>query len=243
MTSDRLKEPSRRLTIVLLVDEQSASNTASALLAGAGITFLTVKAPDVTGSEPPALFIDQKRIQGVEEIRRYVKDYLQNQSRQLTNRDELDVTLAALHVLEIAPTLDSFDNRLIVQKAVYLLQSFGLSTKWDYFWYLRGPYSAELTNALFEIPSNRRVGDGGKLDSHDRAAIGKLLSYLVPSSMSPDDLEAAATIMFIARKERHSRSSRARLAYAVTNYKPKLPKRTVNEYTKILWPFIIGMTE
>ncbi len=44
---------------------------------------------------------------------------------------------------------DSFDDRLICQKKVYLLQSLGTDLGYSYNWYVRGPYSPSLTNYVY----------------------------------------------------------------------------------------------
>lgn len=44
---------------------------------------------------------------------------------------------------------ESFDDRLICQKKVYLLQSLGTDLGYSYNWYVRGPYSPALTNYVY----------------------------------------------------------------------------------------------
>lgn len=44
---------------------------------------------------------------------------------------------------------DSFDDRLICQKKIYLLQSLGTNLGYAYNWYVRGPYSPALTTYLY----------------------------------------------------------------------------------------------
>lgn len=44
---------------------------------------------------------------------------------------------------------DSFDDRLICQKKMYLLQSLGTDLGYSYNWYIRGPYSPSLTNYVY----------------------------------------------------------------------------------------------
>ena len=44
---------------------------------------------------------------------------------------------------------DSFDDRLICQKKIYLLQSLGTNLGYAYNWYVRGPYSPALTSYLY----------------------------------------------------------------------------------------------
>lgn len=44
---------------------------------------------------------------------------------------------------------DSFDDRLICQKKIYLLQSLGTDLGYTFNWYVRGPYSPSLTNYVY----------------------------------------------------------------------------------------------
>lgn len=44
---------------------------------------------------------------------------------------------------------ESFDDRLICQKKIYLLQSLGTDLGYSYNWYVRGPYSPALTNYIY----------------------------------------------------------------------------------------------
>jgi len=48
-------------------------------------------------------------------------------------------------------SLNSFDDRLFLQKAIYLLQILGVDLRFRFSWYLRGPYSNALTQCAFEI--------------------------------------------------------------------------------------------
>ena len=45
--------------------------------------------------------------------------------------------------------IDSFDERIISQKKIYLLQYLGTDLGYVYDWYLRGPYSPELSKYLY----------------------------------------------------------------------------------------------
>lgn len=44
---------------------------------------------------------------------------------------------------------DTFDNRLISQKKIYLLQSLGTDLGYEYNWYVHGPYSPSLTDYIY----------------------------------------------------------------------------------------------
>ena len=47
--------------------------------------------------------------------------------------------------------LDSFEQRLMIQKKVYLTQLTGLDLAYRFGWYLHGPYSTELTRDAFRL--------------------------------------------------------------------------------------------
>lgn len=51
-------------------------------------------------------------------------------------------------------SLKSFDDRLFLQKAIYLLQILGVDLRFRFSWYLRGPYSNALTQCAFEIDAS-----------------------------------------------------------------------------------------
>lgn len=44
---------------------------------------------------------------------------------------------------------ENFDDRLVCQKKIYLLQSLGTDLGYMYNWYVRGPYSPSLTNYIY----------------------------------------------------------------------------------------------
>ncbi len=50
---------------------------------------------------------------------------------------------------KMAVSKDSFEDRIICQKKVYLLQSLGTDLGYTYNWYVRGPYSPSLTNYIY----------------------------------------------------------------------------------------------
>ena len=50
---------------------------------------------------------------------------------------------------KLAISKDCFDDRLICQKKMYLLQSLGTNLGYTYNWYVRGPYSPALTSYLY----------------------------------------------------------------------------------------------
>lgn len=65
------------------------------------------------------------------------------------NRRQIALKLA-LNDIGIPTKLDAFDDRLILQKTIYLLQQAGVPLGYHFSWYIRGPYCASLTSDAYE---------------------------------------------------------------------------------------------
>ena len=72
----------------------------------------------------------------------------------MTVNDDLIALKMLLDKIGIPIQLNSFLDRLKLQKAVYLIQLTGIDLGYRFSWYIRGPYSSELTKDLFNISSN-----------------------------------------------------------------------------------------
>ena len=59
------------------------------------------------------------------------------------DRQQIGVKLT-IDGLKLPFKVDSFEDRLIMQKAVYLAQAGGVNLGYYYHWYLYGPYSPSL---------------------------------------------------------------------------------------------------
>lgn len=94
----------------------------------------------------------------------------------------------------------NFNERLILQKVIYLMQESNLSLGYSYNWYLRGPYSPSLTKDAYEL-----VGEFDSLprvrfvesDAEDRFA--KFMSFIEPQIKDHVWLEKIASIHFLTR--------------------------------------------
>lgn len=85
-----------------------------------------------------------------------------------------------LEILDMGkPDMSEFDNRLKLQKIVYLLQSSGMSLGYGYNWYVKGPYSSPLAHDLFEIEKSAEIYEknlGIKFENHEQI-VHKLESF------------------------------------------------------------------
>jgi uncharacterized protein YwgA len=216
------------VSLILLVDESPASVQATKLLEEAGLRFLTMRTPTVSVPEPPVLLADKQAFRGVEGIRGYVEKIGKRLDAQ---NERLGLTLYALKKLNQLSSLSTFNDRLRVQKVIYLLQYFGLPTKWNFSWYLRGPYAPDLTHALLDL----NAGEIGKQEYKIATkAIENLRKRLNPEKMTAHELEAAASILYVAKEHADSLSQRA-VVDEVLGKKPHLSRAMVESYVGLLW--------
>lgn len=61
--------------------------------------------------------------------------------------------------LNVSLDMDTFDNRLVLQKSIYLMQVFGVDLGFRFGWHLRGPYCSDLTKTAFELKENPESAD------------------------------------------------------------------------------------
>lgn len=105
-----------------------------------------------------------------------------------------------------------FDNRLALQKTIYILQSAGVKLGYRYSWYLRGPYSRELTADAFsvreELDAQFDESNQWRLDDQSAGIVKKLQPYL---SVTPKEfagpihkwLEVLASVLFLIHTEKN----------------------------------------
>lgn len=63
--------------------------------------------------------------------------------------NDVDIARGLLFKL-LKVSTDTFEERIIYQKKIYMLQSAGLNLGYDYSWYLKGPYSPRLTTYIYD---------------------------------------------------------------------------------------------
>jgi uncharacterized protein YwgA len=105
-------------------------------------------------------------------------------------------------------SIGSFDDRLILQKAIYLAQAAGVNLGYYYHWYLHGPYSPSLTKDEYAIAVDLGCGmDESKGWTLDEKSSSKLASLqnLIPKT---DDkrqirrkLELLASVHYLIKRK------------------------------------------
>ena len=120
------------------------------------------------------------------------------------DRQQIGLKLT-LDALGLALRLDSFQDRMALQKMIYLCQQAGVHLGYRYNWYLRGPYSPDLTRDAFDLKAKRESGfDDTTGWNLDEASLQKLkvlrpLWEARPESERPRWLELLASVLFLKR--------------------------------------------
>lgn len=122
--------------------------------------------------------------------------------------DERQIGLAlALKEAGVISDVSGFDSRLILQKAVYLLEEAGIRLGYSFNWYLRGPYSPSLTRDLYDLAANKEDVAGWVLDDQSKSAAIRLQSlFATPTNediaVKAKRLELLASLHYLARRRR-----------------------------------------
>lgn len=101
-------------------------------------------------------------------------------------------------------SMDTFDDRLLLQKFIYLLQAHGIYLGYDYSWYLRGPYCSTLATAGFMLDGFYDMMPDGKQDKTEgfannvvRKRFEKFTKFIKGKERNVNFLEAAASLHFL----------------------------------------------
>lgn len=108
--------------------------------------------------------------------------------------------VACLKILGIKPKMESFSDRKKMQKITYLLPVFGIDIGLDigsYSWYLHGPYSPRLTEALFEMVENPNDVIMGELTKEETKKVEELRNFVGKGIESVDLLELLVSLHFL----------------------------------------------
>lgn len=88
--------------------------------------------------------------------------------------------------------MDTFNDRLRLQKLVYMVEAFGVYLGYDYSWYLRGPYCTSLARAGFELEQIAyKIPDRAKakfMYPETQKKFDRATKFIASIMKNPDDL-------------------------------------------------------
>jgi uncharacterized protein YwgA len=118
------------------------------------------------------------------------------------DRQQIGVKLSA-DGLGLPFKITTFEDRLIMQKAVYLVQAAGVNLGYFYHWYLHGPYSSSLTKDEFAIAmgisADLDESKGWKLDDASSKRLNRIRSLFSETKRDKlaKKLELLASVHFL----------------------------------------------
>lgn len=106
--------------------------------------------------------------------------------------------IACFKELGIKPKVDDFQSKLVMQKVTYLLDAMGVKTGFSFSLYIRGTYSPDLTEALYQHKKEvEGLDTGEKLTGSDLEKL-KRLNEIMAGQFKSSILEIAATYAYLA---------------------------------------------
>ncbi|HEY7307853.1 MAG TPA: hypothetical protein VH643_00700 [Gemmataceae bacterium] len=139
------------------------------------------------------------------------------------DRQQIGLKLT-LDTLGVPARVNSFSNRLVLQKAVYLAQAAGVQLGYQYNWYLRGPYSPALTRDAFAIVAELDQGandsEGWNLDPTSKQRLSQMKKILegLQDSELPKKLELLASVHFLLQTRTLGNKDVAELRAVLSRY-------------------------
>lgn len=133
----------------------------------------------------------------------------------------------------------TFDERLICQKKIYLLQSLGVSLGYDYNWYVHGPYSPSLTSYVYDNLDalTTKSFEGYSLTSEAERNVQRVNEL---ENDKPDDLtvsswyELLASLLYIFVNRESWKIEDDQLFDTLIKYKPKYSNEQCENAFEIL---------
>ncbi len=126
-----------------------------------------------------------------------------------------------------------FENRLKLQKIIYILQDRGLNLGYTFDYYLYGPYSTDLTRSAFQVKDFGSVRIPHFTDPDKEQKFKEILSQLNPYKNDVKWLECASSILLLSN-----------MGYAEDGVKRKLERKITSfdkAYINTVWQDLKGM--
>lgn len=117
-----------------------------------------------------------------------------------------------LDSLGISPAIKTVNQRMAVQKGVYIAQLAGVDFGYRYNWYVRGPYSPALTRDYYALDKALTAGEDEFNGRGLRGAVQDKLANIKPLLQVPSDvdlnqahwLELVASVHYLLMQRRKS---------------------------------------
>ena len=139
------------------------------------------------------------------------------------DRQQIGVKLT-VDALGLPFQIRTFEDRLIMQKAVYLAQAAGINLGYYYHWYLYGPYSPSLTRDEYAIAADISAGidesEGWKLDDTSSQRLEEIRDIFagLPRDKLAKKLELLASVHFLIERKQVSKIDTGRITATLERF-------------------------
>jgi uncharacterized protein YwgA len=150
------------------------------------------------------------------------------------DRQQIGVKLT-IDGLKLPFRIDGFEDRLILQKAVYLAQAAGVNLGYYYHWYLYGPYSPSLTQDEYAIAMDISAGidesAGWKLDDKSWQRLGEIRAIFTEPQRDKlaTKLELLASVHFLIDRRQVSGANTNQITETLRRFNKDFSKEDVRE--------------
>ena len=128
--------------------------------------------------------------------------------------------------------MSSFQNRLKIQKSVYLLQAWGINLDYDFNFYLQGPYSTELTKDAFQMPDFTSIDVFRFPDEATEKKLEEFIEFIEPHKDDIEWLKIAASLHLLNKL--YSTQSKQEIIKRLVNLKFVNEKKTLSIWDELV---------
>jgi len=131
--------------------------------------------------------------------------------------------------------INSFQDRLIMQKSVYLAQAAGVNLGYYYHWYLYGLYSPSLTRDEYTIAADVSVGldesEGWKLDDKSSQRLERIRGIFagLKGDKLAKKLELLASVHFLIDRRQVSKVDTKRITNTLEKFEKDFSEEDVQK--------------
>lgn len=94
--------------------------------------------------------------------------------------------------------MNSYEHRLMIQKLIYLMQKAGANYDYYFSWYIKGPYSPELTKECFDV-FGRKIDKNPPLSGEEEKFVSQIKKSFSVDATSDKGLELLGSLVFVIK--------------------------------------------
>lgn len=146
-----------------------------------------------------------------------------------------DNTIRILNALT-SVSLENFEDRLRLQKIVFIARKMGFNLGYSFAWYLRGPYSPSLTKMLFSANEDGHlVLENVTLKRGEKKTVESIRNFLDKDLSDSKSLELFASVWYFIKKTSYSPEEKNQLIDTILKLKPQFNRQEVESaFNRIL---------